>query len=131
MMFVSLEINGRGCLSAGFIEDDPRVRCCFALSSRHVERVRLIGDFCASGEQLVLGETQPGLWMAWLLLQPGRYRCVVIAQAIFKELNYLETHEHLVRQRFVLTIPNVRKRGIHAPRLDLTDDCELPESGRP
>lgn len=131
MMFVSLEINRSECPSTDFIEDVPRVRWCLALSSRLIERVRLIGDFCASGEHLVLGETRPGLWMARLFLQPGSYHCEIVAQTTFKKRNYLDTHEELVRQRFVLTIPNVRERGIHAPRLDLTDDCELSESGRP
>ncbi len=130
MMFVSMGGDGGECPDAVPIENSLKVRCCIALNSQHVERVRLLGDFCASGEELVLTESQPGLWIARLLLQAGHYHCMITAQKVLGRRNCVDINPGLFRLHVILTIPDLREQGLHVPKLDLVDKRDSSKSSR-
>lgn len=113
MMFVSMEVNGGDSSYMVACEENAKACCCIAVSSRQLEQVRLTGDFCALGEELLLSETEPDLWIAWLLLPPGSYRCTIVARIKSKNCSNVGALLHPVRQEFVLTIPDFRLRGFH------------------
>lgn len=81
--------------------------------------MKLRGDFCAMGEELLLGEADPGLWMAWLLLRPGTYRCTVVARLKNTFCRNMTAASSPAQQQFILTIPNVSFRGFHVANLQI------------
>lgn len=129
MMFVSMEVNGVGSSYMDACNETPKARCCIAVSSRQLERVRLTGDFCALGEELLLSETEPGLWIAWLLLPPGSYRCTIVARIKSENWNKVGAPRHPARQEFVLTIPDFRLRGFHVANVRIVGGCDTSKTG--
>lgn len=88
----------------------PKVRCRVSVHASEVRGVTLRVELCASNVRLVLSEARPGLWIAWLLLKPGCYRCEVTARLASTNREPLRVYPCLLRWRGTVTIPNIQDR---------------------
>lgn len=91
-------------------EGIPKVRCRVSVHASEVRNVTLRGELSASDERFVLSEARPGLWIAWLLLKPGCYRCEVTARLATTGRERLRVYPCLLRWCGAVTVPDTQGR---------------------